>query len=212
MSRKIAIAAIGTLSLLVLSAPPPAIADECGSLLAACATDTAPVDPEDALDDPVGTIVDTVDGADDTVPPVVDEVVDVVDDLPGGGIVGPPGGEGPGDHGGGLDPRVAGREGRAPEPVSRTPSSSLGTASTREAARPPVTILGSAASGERRSVPPHGAPGRFGELIEGAVRGLLLLAVLFGVTVGFVLLQGRLDRSDPKLAVAPARAEVVTFG
>jgi hypothetical protein len=43
------------------------------------------------------------------------------------------------------------------------------------------------------------------------VRGLLLLALLFGITVAFVVVQGRIDRNDPKLTGAPVRTEVVTF-
>lgn len=212
MNAKVGMTAIGSLTILVLSSSTPALADECAApLVAACATDTVPLDPDDVLDDPVGTIVDTVDGTDDTTDPVVDPVVDLVDDLlPGDGIVDPPGGDGPGAHHGGRDPRIGGHGGRTPDPSVRTPSA--GDALTRESVRPSGTIIGSAASGTNPAVAPHGVPGRTDEIVRGAVRGLLLLAVLFGVTIGFVLVQGRLDRNDPKLAAASVRAEVVTFG
>jgi hypothetical protein len=49
-------------------------------------------------------------------------------------------------------------------------------------------------------------------VIDAAVRGLLLLAVLFGLAVGFVVMQSRLDRRDPRLAAASPQAEMVTFG
>jgi hypothetical protein len=210
MKRRIGIALIAASWALILSSPAPAAATDCTSLLGTCATDTITIDPEDALDDPVDTVLDTIDGAEDTTDPVVDPVLDEVDDvLGGGGIVDPPGGEGPAEHRAGPGATVSGREGSTDRP-GQSPTGT--TALVRESTRPPVTFIGSAASGTRPPLPPHGAPGRFDGVIEGAVRGLLLLLVLFGVTIGFVLIQGRLDRNDPRLAGAPVRAEVVTFG
>jgi len=214
MSRKIATVVVGTLSLLVPASPAPAIAaDECLSLTAACATDTITVDPDEVVDDPIGTVVDVVDGAEDTTDPVVDPVLDVVDDVLGGGdVLPPPGGSGPRDHESGPGTKGPGRSGRersSDEPRVSPPGPGV---LSREALRPPVTLIGSAANGSRPTIAPHGSPGRFDGFIEGAVRGLLLLSVLFGITVAFVLIQGRLDRNDPKLASAPVRAEIVTFG
>jgi hypothetical protein len=214
MDRKIATAVVGTLSLLVLASPAPALADDvCLPLTAACTTDTITVDPDEGADDPIGTIVDVVDGAEDTtdptVDPVVDPVLDVVDDvLNGGDIVDPPGGDGPRGHRSGPGTKVQGDERQRQDPRTTAPRPG---ALAREAFRPPGPIIGSAASGVRPPVGPHGSPGRLDGIVEGAVRGLLLLAVLFGVTVGFVVVQGRLDRNDPKLIGAPVRTEIVTF-
>lgn len=211
MKRRIGIVVVGAWWVLAFSSPVRAVAEDCTSLTAACVTDTITVDPDEVLDDPVDTIVDTIDGADDTTDPVVDPVLDAVDDLVGGGggIVQPPGGDDPAVHRGGPGATVSGREGSTDRPAqSPTGISAL----ARESARPPVTIIGSAASGTRPPVAPHGAPGRSDGIIEGAVRGLLLVIVLFGVTIGFVLVQGRLDRNDPTVALAPVRAEVVRFG
>jgi hypothetical protein len=208
MNRKIAKVAVGTLSLLVLASPAPALADDvCLPLTAGCSNDTITVDP----DDPIGAVVDVVDGA-DTTDPVVDPVLDVVDDLlNGGGIVEPPGGDGPRDHVSGPGTKDEGREG--PRRDARpTPTAGRPSGLSRAAFGQPEPIIGSAASGSVPPIAPHGSPGRREGLVEGAVRGLLLLAVLFGVTVGFVMVQGRLDRNDPKLIGAPVRTEIVTFG
>lgn len=210
MSRRIRIPEIGALGILILSSPGLALADDgCVALNGACATDTITADPDEALDDPVGTVTDTLEGAEDTTEPVVDPVLDAIDDLlGGGGIVEPPVGDGPDGHHGGSGQTVSGREGTAGGPA---PGATGPTALVREAVSPPETIIGSAASGTRPPIAPHGAPGRSDGIIEGAVRGLFLVLFLFGVTLCFVLLQDRLDRNDPKLALAPLRAEVVTF-
>jgi hypothetical protein len=209
MNRKIATAVVGTLSLFVLASPAPALADDaCLPLTAGCSNDTITVDPDEVVDDPLGAVVDMVDGAEDTTDPVVDPVLDVVDDvLSGGDIVDPPGGDGPRGHGSGPGTKVQ-RDERQRQDRERTLPRPGALA--REALRPPEPIIGSAASGVRPPVGPHGSPGD--GFVEGALRGLLLLAVLFGVAVGFVMVQGRLDRNDPKLIGAPVRTEIVTFG
>jgi hypothetical protein len=136
--------------------------------------------------------------------------LDVVDDvLNGGDIVLPPGGDGPRDHDGGPGAKGPGPDGSSHDP--RT-TAARPSALAREALRPAQPIIGSAASGSIPPVAPHGSPGRLEGFVEGAVRGLLLLAALFGVTLGFVMVQGWLDRNDPKLIGAPVRTEIVTFG
>ncbi|HEV2952424.1 MAG TPA: hypothetical protein VGZ51_09975 [Actinomycetota bacterium] len=42
-------------------------------------------------------------------------------------------------------------------------------------------------------------------------RSLAMVLALFGLTVAFVALQDRLDRSDPRLALAPVESDVVEF-
>jgi hypothetical protein len=209
--RRLAVV-LGALSMLVLSSPARAHVGSCLALEPDCLDDIVTTDPDEVLDDPVGEIVDQVDGAEDTTDPVVDPVLDVVDDvLNGGDPILPPGGDGPAAHESGPGTKAGGgeRPGRDPgSPVAR--SGALG----REAfiaQAPQETLIGSAATAIRPPLPPHGSPERFDGIIEGAVRGLLLLAVLFGVTVAFVMVQGRMDRNDPKLIGAPVRTEVVTF-
>lgn len=180
-----------------------ALADGCDVSDAACVVDG--VSPG-IVDEPIDTVVDTLDGTQEVIEPVVVPILDLVDDLLGGGIVDPPGGDGPGAHGSGSGQSVSGRGGAG---ASEEPSPTAPTAIARESARP-LTLIGSAISGTRPEVT-NPAPDGLDGLVEGAVRGLLLVVVLFGVTVAFVLLQDRLDRNDPKLTRAPLRAEIVTF-
>jgi hypothetical protein len=210
MSRRIAVM-LGTLCVLLLTSPAQALADECALLDLDCVDDTVPNDPDEVLDDPVGTIVGVVDGAEDDVDPVVDPVRDIVDDVlnDGGGIVEPPIGDGPGTHTAG---RGGGSRGQDPAGSERGTPSAGPTAGFRESFAPPRTVIGSAAAGTAPALPRRNPPGMLDGFVEGAVRGLLLLAVLLGITVGFVALQGRLDRNDPKLLAAPVRTEIVTFG
>jgi hypothetical protein len=208
MSRRIVVV-LGALFLLALASPARADVGSCLALDQDCLEDLVNTDPNEALDDPVGTVVDLVDGAEDTTDPVVDPVKDIVDDaLNGGDPVLPPGGDGPGAHDSGPGTQVDGRDRARQDP--RSPAGPP-TALSREAFAPLPTLIGSAATGTRPPVAPHGSPGRFEGFVEGAVRGLLLLAMLFGVTVGFVVAQGRMDRNDPKLVAAPVRTEMVTF-
>ncbi|HET9672525.1 MAG TPA: hypothetical protein VFQ40_06720 [Actinomycetota bacterium] len=191
-------------TLLMAWSPGVAFADPCDPLDVDCLAGT--LEPDEALDDPIGSVTDTLDGAGDSVDPVLDPVLDVVDDLlGGGGIVDPPGGHVPGDHTAGPGSRVGGTGEAGPAGSASGPS-----AIARESGRPP-TLIGTASSGSRPAAPSP-PPDRFDGLVEGAVRGLLLVAILFGLTVAFAAVQGRLDRNDPKLAGAPLRPEVVTFG
>jgi hypothetical protein len=191
-------------ALLIAWSPGVARADDCGPLDVDCLVGT--LEPDGALDDPIGAVDDTLDGAEDAVDTVVDPVLEIVGDLlGGGGIVDPPGGDEPGGHTAGPGTRVGGTGGAGPAGSPLRPS-----AIAREAARP-LTVIGAAINGSRPAVPSP-PPDRFDGLLEGAVRGLLLMAILVGLTLAFLVVQGRLDRNDPKLARAPLRPEVVTFG
>ena len=52
---------------------------------------------------------------------------------------------------------------------------------------------------------------RFGEVLGGVARSLAIVLALFGLAVAFVAIQDRLDRSDPRLALAPVESDVVEF-
>lgn len=205
MRRTLAIA----IGLFVLWLPGQGLADECLPVLATCATDTAPVDPGDVVDDPIGTVTDTIGGAEDATDPVVDTVVDVVDDvLPGDGIIDPPGGDDPSSHHG-PPPEVRGREGANDRGGAGTPSRPGGFVHEGVAPVRGPTLIGAAASGTAPGESPAPPDGR--EIIRGVVQGLLLLGVLFGITIAFLAVQGRLDRNDTKLVQSPVQTEVVTF-
>jgi hypothetical protein len=193
----------------IVLAPATALADEPCLLPVACdlPIDLPEADPNDAVEDPVGVVNDTVDDAEETVRPVVDPVLDIVDDVLGGDDpVDPPGGDGGGGHGTEVEGRSQTR-GTSTDQLGPTPPSAF----AHESTRPAPTLIGSAASGSRPAVGPATTPGGPGSVIGAAVRGLLLLAILFGVAIGFVVLQSRLDRRDPGLTAAPATPEVVTF-
>ncbi|MGI8616255.1 MAG: hypothetical protein ACR2L4_05695 [Actinomycetota bacterium] len=52
---------------------------------------------------------------------------------------------------------------------------------------------------------------RFGEVLGGVARSLAIVLALFGLAVAFVAIQDRIDRSDPRLALAPVESDVVEF-
>ena len=65
-----------------------------------------------------------------------------------------------------------------------------------------------------RHTPPSKDP-VFADQVAGAVhvvaRSLVVVLALLGVAVGFVVVQSRLDRRDPKLALAPVETEMMEF-
>jgi hypothetical protein len=149
----------------------------------------------------VGLVIGTVDQ-------VVDEVLGRVNELPGGGEVDPP------DLGGGGGHHVAG-----PPPGDRTRGThSPAVSSDRYALARGPRLSGptgpSAADhpSSTRGVPSDRTSGdRSRAALEGVARSLAIVLALFGLAVAFVALQDRLDRSDPRLALAPVESDVVEF-
>jgi hypothetical protein len=178
-----------------------ALADPCPLLDPVCVIET--------VDD---TVDQTVDIAKDTVNDTVDKVRKTVEDVtdPGGNPGPGPGGGGGGN--GGADDR--GGHGSNPrDPVSRptqptTPvvAPTAGSGSTIVVATvhdtEPTTEAGAP------TILAHGLPAALREVAVGLALPLLLLA---GIVVGFTAIQNRLDRRDPKLALAPLAADVVRF-
>ncbi len=186
-----------------------------GSLTASAAC--SPVDitcrADETIDTREGLVDDVIDPidtpVDDTIDPVVDPVVDDV--LGGGGIdlPDPVGGGGGGSHGGGSP--IGGEPTGPPNPTG-----SLGVADGRNPDGPGLTGLPgpiiSAASGTAPPVRADRTSGdRFGEALGGVARSLAIVLALFGLAVAFVAIQDRLDRSDPRLALAPVESDVVEF-
>jgi hypothetical protein len=205
---KLTVVALG-LGLLLLVVAPVALA-ECPLTDPSCLTDDSidteapplPTAPPN-VDDVTRKVDDAVDGAKDAAGNAVGQVTDAVDGIlnpgkdPGGGDGSggsgdaPSGGSGGGKAGGpgGISTRSTFQEGRSFEPtrVSPTPTS----ARTRSA-----------------------RPGLFGRVGGAAVeigKRLSFPLALALVVVAFVILQNYLDRKDPKLALAPIRAEVMRF-
>ena len=174
--------------------------EACAPADPACAVETLPSGSTEPAEDITDSITDAVDPPGDDPGPVLGPIVAIVADVLGDGpVVDPPGSGGTGDdHGGRSDPSRS------------TSGPDAGPTATIRESVVPARIVISAASGERplrrdRSL------GTVGGIIEETVRSLVLLLVFLGFAVGFVMLQDRVDRNDPRLGAAPARADVITF-
>jgi hypothetical protein len=163
----------------------------------------------DAIDTPV----------DDTIDPIVDDVLDRVDDVVGGGPVDLPDipdpvGDGGGSHSGGPpvgDDRVTpGSSDRGGRDAVR------GAVGGRDPDGPGVSSIPAPVISAASGVAPSGsddrtAGNRVGGTLGSVARGFAILLALFGLAVAFVAIQDRLDRRDPKLALAPVESDVVEF-
>jgi hypothetical protein len=207
MTRTIGKLVALTIGLVPLGLAAPALAgDPCPPLDLTCVVGNAADGGGDVVDDvtdPVGNVTD----------PVARPILDRVDDVLKGGHQTPPGGHGGGGGGGGADRPGTGVVGRPPHGSGKTDrdggsspaahprvSHQLRTTPTSSVFRPQVDPR----SQDEGSVPRGGAA-------AAVARSLLVVGVLFGITLGFLLIQQRLDRNDPKVAEAPLEPETVTF-
>ena len=212
MTRSMRLLAAIPPAVLSLVLASPALADEpCDPLDATCAV-------TDATGSGQGTVTDAVDIVTGTAKPIVDDPQGTVDkilnpddiDLPGGGSGGgdPPGGGGPPGSGrpnGGHDTHRPGgshvSQGHRFQPSAgpraahpRSPGSSFDPlpnpiAPTKE----PIFQDGVA------------------EAVHVVAQSLGVVLALLAVAAGFVMIQNRLDRRDPKLALAPVETEMMGF-
>jgi len=160
------------------------------------------VDPVTEVTDPVvGTIGGVINGVEDTVDPIVD-----VTEPPAQGHsdVGPDPGTGPG----------------APPGDSGDGRSDVGSGSFVERPIPPPALVGGAFIPSLESVRPvsdvriGASPPteRSGVSFENVVKGLVAFPLALALIVGaFLLAQNRLDRRDPRLALAPVGPDVLDF-
>ena len=160
------------------------------------------VDPVTEVTDPVvGTIGGVINGVEDTVGPIVD-----VTDPPAQGHsdVGPDPRTGPG----------------APRDDSGNGRSDVGSGSFVERPIPPPALVGGAFIPNLESVRPisdvriGASPPteRSGVSFENVVKGLVAFPLALALIVGaFLLAQNRLDRRDPRLALAPVGPDVLDF-
>jgi hypothetical protein len=214
MTRSMKALAVVPLAGLSLALASPAFAQEaCDPLDVTCVvTDTAGSGQQTATDQ-----VDTVAG---TVKPVVGDPQGTVDRIlngtvnpPGGGGGGGTGGGGgsgtggdrPGDHGtagqpGGNGPHVA-RGPQHPRTVGGRSAGPHPTGSTPDTSSIPVTV----------AKDPVFADGFAGAAAHVVARSLGVVLALLAVAVGFVMVQDRLDRRDPKLTLAPVQTEMMGF-
>lgn len=158
------------------------------------------VDPVTEAPDPVvGTIGGAINGVEDTVGPIVD----VTEPAQG-------------DSDGGPDPRT----GPGAPPDSGDGRSEVGSGGFVERPIPPPALVGGAFIPSLGSVRPisdvrFGASPpteRSGVSFENVVKGLVAFPLALALIVGaFLLAQNRLDRRDPRLALAPVGPDVLDF-
>jgi hypothetical protein len=203
MNRWVKLPFVATLGLAALAVAPSALADEpCPLTDLTCVTE-----------DPVGGVGGEIDGItdpiDEVTDPIVQPILDKVDEILGrGGPIDPPGGGGGGGGGGGSG--GSGGSGGGPGHEGGLPPISTGSAHQQ---------VFDPASGGSQSVPRPGgveltrpvSTGGIGPILTGATRSVLVVLVLLGVSLGFVVIQDRLDRNEPKLALARISPDMVEF-
>jgi hypothetical protein len=181
---------------------------------------------QDTVDNTVGTVQDTADDAVNTVNDTVDDVVKTVNPDPGGGPGpgpdpgrGPDPGDGGGNHGsGGHD--GDGNQGNGGTGGTRDRNGSLGRGSIPRlrlaAFRGDLAApgLGGGSDPTIRLQPPANTQPTGTSIGQAAIRvagGLAMMALLLGLVGGFVFVQNRLDRRDPKLVPASLGSDRVEF-
>jgi hypothetical protein len=226
-TRRLTLVAVATLAL--GTAWHPSAQASCPALDATCKPDTGVSGAKGLVDD-VSPPVDTP--VDDTirrmVASILDNVFDHVRDVLGGvpaDLPDPIGDGHGGSHGVGppfreqprstADPAdrngrnpVGGRNADGPGPTS-LPGPAVSAAS---GVAPSGSADRTSGSADRTSGSPDRTSGnRFGGALDAIARNFALLLALFGLAVGFVAVQDRFDRHDPRLALAPVESDVVEF-
>ena len=196
------VVAAGAASATMLLGPAAATAHSCPMADPSCAQDLAgDVQPtvDQAVSDSAHTAQDGVASAVDTVGSTLDGLTDVLNP--------PPGGNGPGGHDGGGPNH--GPAGYANGHVRHSGSVAGPSVQTREGG----TLIGTAIDGNADTSvvdPADQRPGTAG-FREAATGIALSLLIVLGAVLLFTTIQARLDRRDPRLAIAPVTADVVTF-
>ena len=207
--RAVVVVAVGA-SFMVMA---PAARAECSLADPSCAIDTVEevVDPATEITDPVleevtevtdpvvGTVGGLVDNVvDETVGPVIDEV-GATAPGPSAEIIEPPS---PGDPS--VDPPTGRVDvGRSSFAGRRVPVPAL-------AGSPFVPNLELSSTGEARIGPTPPAE-RSGLSLEDVVKGLTFPLALALIVGAFLLAQDRIDRRDPRLALAPLGPDILPF-
>jgi hypothetical protein len=187
------------LTLLVLGPAGSALADPCPLTDPLCVVDTV----EDTVDQTVDTTKDKVDKTVETVQKTVKDLTDPAGEEPGGGGGGGGNDEGDDEVGGGGPGHGPKDQVSVAAPTVGVPSAAAGeTVLVTETSLPLVPS---------EQVTPILARGLPAALREVAVGLALPLLVLLAIVVGFTMIQNRLDRRDPKLALAPLAEDVLRF-
>jgi len=195
------------LSIMLLGPLGVAVAQDCPITDPTCAIDSV----DDTVGDVQKTVDDTTSTAKDEIAATTDRVKATVDELTGAGGGQPPGGgngDGSNGHDGGAKHDGGGSNGGSAHPVGTVAGASIlarlgGT----------LALFDTSAQGrpESTDASSHRTPGVGTRLREAATGIALSLLVVLGAVLVFTAIQGRLDRRDPKLSLAPLTADVVTF-
>jgi hypothetical protein len=175
---------------------------------------------EETVDETVDQVVAVVENVGDTVKKTTDEVVDTVDDTVDNvddtvhalDPVAPPPPDGhsePGANdpsGSGSRPDTEPTVVRPDRPHRSAPTlEEVALVSGTSPASDAVIVTGTV------STSPFGPFGPFAGSLPEVARALAFPLVLLGLVLGFVAVQNRLDRKDPKLALATTTPDVLTF-
>jgi hypothetical protein len=184
---------------------------------------------QDTVDDTAGTVEDTADDTVNTVSDTVDDVLKTANPDPGGDPgpgpdPGPGGGNDgggdPGNHGSGGNHDGDANHGNGGTGGTRDRNGSLGRGSIpslRLAAfrgDPAAPRAGAGSDPTIRIQPPANTQPTGTSIGQAAIRvagGLVMMALLLGLVGGFVFVQNRLDRRDPKLVPASLGSDRVEF-
>ena len=207
MTRWGCIRVASALGAVLLLAAGPASADEtCPPLDVSCLSEQATGMAGDVVGDPVGEPPDDPVGSiqhHPVVRPVTDRADQILHGVGSGGPLPRLGGSG--DGGSAKGPGDAGSPPGNGGPPQRGRSGFAGG---------PRGITSTGGDPIRIARPFHRGTSigaRLGRVLAAVAQSLVIALVLFAVTLGFVLVQDRIDRNDPKLAVAPMRPEVILF-
>jgi hypothetical protein len=206
MTRSVHLLAAVPLAVLSLALAAPALADEtCDPLDATCVVSGAAGSGQQG----VANTIDTVTG---TAKPIADDPQGTVDRILHPGIVDPPG---DGGGGSGGDQPIGGHTGDRPPATG--PQTARGSQVGRPAGSRPSgpRSAGSSLDPSTISVPPPSKDPVSADEVAGAFHAVAptlgVVIALFAVALGFVMVQDRLDRRDPKLSLAPVQTEMMGF-
>lgn len=209
MTRSMRALVVVPLAALSLALAAPAFADDvCDPLDVTCVVTGTVGSGQDPVADPVDTVTGTVKPVLDDPQGTVDHILHGTVNPPGGGGGtggGNAGGDQPGGHGtagrpGGAGPHVV-RGSQQPRSVGGRSAGPHPTGSTPDTSSIPVTVAKA----------PVFADGFAGVAAHVVAPSLGVVLALLAVALGFVTVQDRLDRRDPKLTLAPVQTEMMEF-
>jgi len=205
MIRSMHLLAAVPLALLSLALAAPALADEtCDPLDVTCVVTGAAGSGQQK-------VADTIDPVTGTAKPIADDPLGTV------GRIVHPGSLGGGGGGGGSEPADQRNGGHAGgRPPATGPQTTRGSQVGRPAGSRPFRPRSAGSSIDQSTISaPLSKDPVFADQVAGAVRvvarSLGVVFALLAVAGGFVMVQDRLDRRDPRLSLAPVQTEMMGF-